>query len=95
MRQDTINTLNEFKESLLRELNEYCKIVSKTADVQLKYEKKHPDEAHCLPASMMYLGQYYGYNGARDVVNEVFEEFMNRPEKISEDELLHMASSIK
>jgi hypothetical protein len=42
----------------------------------------------------MYLGQYYGYNGARDVVNEVFEEFMDQPEKISEDELLHMASSI-
>ena len=94
MRQDTINALNDFKESLLRELNEYCKIVSKTADVQLKYGKKHPDEAHCLPASMMYFGQYYGYNGARDVVNEVFEEFMNQPEKISDDELLHMASSI-
>jgi hypothetical protein len=38
MRQDTINALNDFKESLLRELNDYCKIVSKTADVQLKYE---------------------------------------------------------
>ena len=92
MRQSTIDALNDFRESLLRELNENCKILSKTADVQLKYEKKHPDDAHCLPASMMYFGQYYGYNGARDVINEVFEEFMNHPEKISDDELLHMAS---
>jgi hypothetical protein len=79
MNQETIKILNEFREELLRELNTYCKTISETVNVQMKYEKNHPDEIHACPVSMTYLGQYYGYNGARDVVNEVYDEFLNRP----------------
>ena len=92
MRQETINALQDFKESILKELNKYCETISNAANMHLKYEKRHPDEAHCLPASMHYFGQFYGYNGARDVVNEVFDEFMNRPERISEEDLDELLS---
>lgn len=80
MTQETINALDEFRKSIIAELDEYCQTIAKAADVQLKYEKRHPDEAHCAPVSMSNLGMYYGYNGARDIVNEVFDEFMSRPE---------------
>lgn len=79
MNQETIKILNEFREELLRELNTYCKTISETVNIQMKYEKNHPDEIYACPVSMTYLGQYYGYNGARDVVNEVYDEFLNRP----------------
>jgi len=77
MDQETVNILNEFRESLLQELDVYCQYISNAANVQMNYEKKHPEEIHVCPVSMTYLGQYYGYNGARDVVNEVYNNFLN------------------
>ena len=74
MNQETIKILNEFREELLRELNTYCKTISETVNIQMKYEKNHPDEIHACPVSMTYLGQYYGYN-IKYVSNEPHNEF--------------------
>lgn len=80
MKQETLETLHEFKDLIIRELDQYCEISAKAAGLQLKYERKHPNEPHSLPASMANLSMYYGYSGARDVVNEMFDEFLSRPE---------------
>jgi len=81
MTEESKNILEDYKNSLLKELEEYVKLCAEQAKWRLEYWKKHKEELEGIQqyslVSTFDLPAYYAYGNAKDIVNEKFEEIIN------------------
>lgn len=84
MTNDTINILEEFKKSLLDELQIYVDLVAKNAKWRLDFWKKHKKDLDGVEqydlVSTFDLPAYYAYGNAKDIVEEKFNEIIKKYE---------------
>lgn len=84
MINDTINILEEFKKSLLDELQIYVDLVAKNAKWRLDFWKKHKKDLDGVEqydlVSTFDLPAYYAYGNAKDIVEEKFNEIIKKYE---------------
>lgn len=84
MNEDTINILEEYKKSLLDELQVYVDLVAKSAKWRLDFWKKHKKDLEGVQqydlVSTFDLPAYYAYGNAKDIVEEKFNEILKKYE---------------
>ncbi len=84
MTNDTINILEEYKSSLLAELQIYVDLVAKSAKWRLDFWKKHKKDLEGVQqydlVSTFDLPAYYAYGNAKDIVEEKFNEIIKKYE---------------
>ena len=82
MTNDTINILEEYKSSLLAELQIYVDLVAKSAKWRLDFWKKHKKDLEGVQqydlVSTFDLPAYYAYGNAKDIVEEKFNEIIKK-----------------
>lgn len=84
MTNDTINILEEYKSSLLAELQIYIDLVAKSAKWRLDFWKKHKKDLEGVQqydlVSTFDLPAYYAYGNAKDIVEEKFNKIIKKYE---------------
>lgn len=82
MNEEIKQILEEYKKSLLEELDIYVELVAKNAKWRLEYWKKHKKDLEGVQqydlVSTFDLPAYYAYGNAKDIVEEKFNELINK-----------------
>lgn len=82
MTEDIKNILEEYKKSLLDELQVYVDLVAKSAKWRLEFWKKHKKDLEGVQqydlVSTFDLPAYYAYGNAKDIVEDKFKEIIDK-----------------
>lgn len=82
MTEDIKNILEEYKKSLLDELQVYVDLVAKNAKWRLEFWKKHKKDFEGVQqydlVSTFDLPAYYAYGNAKDIVEDKFKEIIDK-----------------
>jgi hypothetical protein len=82
MTEDIKNILEEYKKSLLDELQVYVDLVAKNAKWRLEFWKKHKKDLEGVQqydlVSTFDLPAYYAYGNAKDIVEDKFKEIIDK-----------------
>lgn len=82
MTEDIKNILEEYKKSLLDELQVYIDLVAKNAKWRLEFWKKHKKDLEGVQqydlVSTFDLPAYYAYGNAKDIVEDKFKEIIDK-----------------
>jgi len=82
MIEDIKNILEEYKKSLLDELQVYVDLVAKSAKWRLEFWKKHKKDLEGVQqydlVSTFDLPAYYAYGNAKDIVEDKFKEIIDK-----------------
>lgn len=85
MSEETLKTLEAYKQLLLDEFQEYVKLNGASAKWKLEYYKNHKEtdkivELFGMP-QLFDLASYYAYGNAKDIVEEKFNEIIKNNER--------------
>ena len=82
MKEKTLKIIEEFKQALLDELEEYIKLAADSAKWKLDYYKNHRSKDNIIELFSMPqtfdLASYYAYGNARDIIEEKFKEIIEK-----------------
>lgn len=85
MTEESKKILEDYKNSLLNELEEYVKLCTEQAKWRMNFWKKHKTDIEGITQfgllHQLDLSAYYAYGNAKDIINEKFEEIINRLNK--------------
>lgn len=86
MDDNTRQALEEYKQLILNELEEYVKLNADSAKWKMEYYKKHRSKDKILELFQephtFDLASYYAYGNAKDIVEEKFNEIIGKYKEI-------------